>query len=125
MTKPKRDAEREERITMEIVVDAYGPEEQAMGWYCYLQDTMQFPFQATCIKQRSVSPLKLGMTVEAIGIADEDECAREIFVEISWDGDDVLAVPLMQLSAAPDAAADNQQAVEDWHYWHNQGYQFG
>jgi hypothetical protein len=39
-----RDAEREERITMEIVVDAYGAEEQAMSWYYYLQNTMQFPF---------------------------------------------------------------------------------
>jgi hypothetical protein len=31
MERPTRDEEREERITMEIVVDAYGPEEQAMG----------------------------------------------------------------------------------------------
>jgi Calcium binding len=30
--KPRRDAEREQRISMEIIVDAYGPEEQAMGW---------------------------------------------------------------------------------------------
>lgn len=49
MAKVSRDEEREERITMEIVVDAYGPEEQAMGWYYYLQDTMQFPFTAICI----------------------------------------------------------------------------
>jgi hypothetical protein len=31
MERPTRDEEREERITMESVVDAYGPEEQAMG----------------------------------------------------------------------------------------------
>ena len=30
--KPGTDDEREERIVMEIIVDAYGPEEQAMGW---------------------------------------------------------------------------------------------
>lgn len=36
MAKVEQDAEREERIMMEIVVDAYGPEEQAMGWYYYL-----------------------------------------------------------------------------------------
>lgn len=51
--KAKRDEAREERITMEIVVDAYGPEEQAMGWYYYLQDTMQFPFTARCIYQQT------------------------------------------------------------------------
>jgi hypothetical protein len=32
MRRPPRDEEREQRITMEIIVDAYGPEEQAMGW---------------------------------------------------------------------------------------------
>jgi hypothetical protein len=35
MKRPPRDQEREQRITMEIIVDAYGPEEQAMGWYYY------------------------------------------------------------------------------------------
>jgi hypothetical protein len=29
----KKDQEREERISNEVIVDAYGPEEQAMGWY--------------------------------------------------------------------------------------------
>ncbi len=44
MSQVKQDTEREERIMMEIVVDTYGPQEQAMGWYYNLQDTMQFPF---------------------------------------------------------------------------------
>ena len=26
-------SEREERIAMEIIVDAYGPGEQTLGWY--------------------------------------------------------------------------------------------
>ena len=38
MARPKRDPVREERIHEEIIVDAYGPEEQAMGWYSYLED---------------------------------------------------------------------------------------
>lgn len=49
MSRVERDEEREERITMEIVVDAYGPEEQAIGWYYYLDDVLQFPFTAICI----------------------------------------------------------------------------
>jgi Calcium binding len=91
MARAKRDEEREERITMEIVVDSYGPEEQAMGWYIYLQDTMAFPFAAVCIKQRSISPLKNGKTVSVTDMAPEDECGREMFVEIEWEGD-TLAV---------------------------------
>jgi len=32
MSKRPRDEEREQRIETEIIVDAYGPEEQALGW---------------------------------------------------------------------------------------------
>jgi lysyl-tRNA synthetase class I len=55
-TKVKRDPEREKRITMEIVVDCYDEYERAAGWYCYLQDDLQFPFMAQCIAQRALSP---------------------------------------------------------------------
>lgn len=44
MASIERDEAREARITMEAVVDAYGPEEQAMGWYYYLADRLAFPF---------------------------------------------------------------------------------
>jgi hypothetical protein len=43
MTKSKKDPIREERIHNEVVVDAYGAEEQAMGWYYYLEDKIRFP----------------------------------------------------------------------------------
>jgi hypothetical protein len=125
MTKAKKskDEEREERITMEIVVYAYGPEEQAMGWYCYLQDTLQFSFPAVCTSKRRISPLKEGATVEVVDMAPGDECEKEMFVEIAWEGD-TLAVPLIQLEA-PEADEETQQAIADWHYWVNQGYEFG
>jgi hypothetical protein len=64
-----RDEEREQRITMEIVVDAYTPEEQAMGWYYSLEDRLHFPFVARCITQRSISPLQVGDEVEVVGMA--------------------------------------------------------
>ena len=123
MARIEKDEEREERITMEIVVDAYGPEEQAIGWYYYLQETMQFPFTATCISKRRSSPLKAGATVEVVGMAPSDECEREMFVEIAWEGD-TLAVPLMQIEATEEDA-ETQQAIADWHYWVNRGYEFG
>jgi hypothetical protein len=123
MAKPKQDEAREHRIAFEIVVDAYDAEERVMGWYYYLQDTMQFPFTATCISKRRVSPLKEGETVEVVDMAPTDECEREMFVEINWE-DDRLAVPLIQLEA-PEADAETQQAIADWHYWVNQGYEFG
>lgn len=120
--KVKLDPEREERITMEIVVDCYDDYERAAGWYCYLQDELQFPFTATCIAKRAISPLRVNDEVEVIDMAPQDECDHEIFVLIRWEREG-LAVPLAQLKAI---AADDEtvQAVEDWHYWVQQGYAF-
>ena len=49
-----------ELVPMEIIVDAYDAEEQAMGWFCYLEDTLTFPFVARCRFRRSISPLQDG-----------------------------------------------------------------
>ena len=59
---------REERIHNEIIVDAYDSVEQAMGWYTYLSDTLQFPFSARCIVRRVISPLEKGEEVEVVRI---------------------------------------------------------
>ena len=118
----KKDKAREDRIVMEIVVDAYGPEERAMGWYCHLDNTLRFPFTAQCTGKRATSPLKKGDEVEVIGMAPEDECQHEMFVMIRWEKDG-LAVPLSQLR--PGEADDaTRQTVEDWLYWVKQGYEF-
>jgi len=122
MNKPTEDSEREERIIMEIVVDAYDSEERAMGWYYYLDGKLVCPFTATCISKRRSSPLKVGATVEVVRMAPEEECESEMFVEVVWD-DDMLAVPLIQLEA-PDADEETQEAIADWHYWVEQGYEF-
>ncbi len=118
---PKDDA-REERIHMEIIVDAYGPEEQAMGWYNYLDDTLQFPFSARCVVRRATSPLESGEKVEVVGMAPAEECDHDMFVLIRWKRRQ-LAVPLMQLEGIQ-VDEETQQAIEDWHYWVNQGYEW-
>ena len=47
----EEDKDREHRIDMEVVVDAYDCEERAMGWYYYVSDECGFPFKAKCIAQ--------------------------------------------------------------------------
>ena len=123
MAKSKRDPRREHRIEMEIVVDAYGEQERAMGWYYYLQAQIRFPFTATCIATRPTSPLNMNDEVMVIGMPGEDVCEHDMLVNIRWEIK-ALAVPLSQLHAT--AAADKQthQAVADWHYWVKMGYQF-
>ena len=121
--KPKRDEDREQRIRMEIVVDAHDAEEQAMGWYYYLEDQLQFSFTAICISKRAISPLRVGDEVEVIGMPGEDECQREMFATIRWEKEG-LAVPLSQLEPICSTDEETIQAVEDWHYWVRMGYEF-
>jgi len=116
------DKTRERRITMEIVVDAYTESERAMGWYYYLEEGLQFPFRARCIKRRAVSPLRPGDEVEAIRMAPEEECGHEMFVLIRWERRR-LAVPLSQLEGIR-ADRKTLQAIGDWHYWTRKGYEF-
>lgn len=124
MTRVEKDEEREERLHMEIIVDAYGPKEQAMGWYAYLDDVLHFPFAARCIKKRTISPLQEGAEVEVLELAPEDECEREMFVMIRWQNAS-LGVPLSQLAVIQAGDEQTQEAVEDWHYWVGRGYEFG
>jgi hypothetical protein len=121
MKRRSRDEEREQRITMEIIVDAYTPEEQAMGWYYSLEDRLTVPFVARCIAERSISPLRVGDEVDVVGMAPEEECEHEIFVLIRWDRR-TLAVPLAQLEGVT-VDKQTRQAIEDWQYWVAQGYE--
>jgi hypothetical protein len=122
--KPRENREREERITMDIIVDAYGSEEQAIGWYYYLEEKLQFPFTAVCNAKRVISPLRVQDEVDVIGMAPEEECEREMFVLIRWEREG-LAVPLYQLTPINAKETQTKEAVGDWHYWVDMGYQFG
>src|SRR5438874_965677 len=119
----KKDQSREDRIMMEVVVDAHDAEERAMGWYNYLEENLHVPFTARCIAKRATSPLKVGDEVEVVDVAPEGECGHEMFVTMRWEKEG-LAVPLAQLKAGKDADASTRQAVEDWLYWVKQGYEF-
>jgi hypothetical protein len=122
MAKLKKDPIREDRIQNEAIVDAYGPEEQALGWYYYLENKIRFPFQAQCIVAKAVSPLRKGETVEVQRLASEDACVSDILVLIRWQRRK-MALPLLQLTAL-DADQSTAEAIGDWHYWVAQGYQF-
>ena len=122
MAKIKTDQDREHRIIMRIVVDAYDEIERALGWYYYIEDNLHFPFLATCISRRAISPLQVNDEVEILSMPSEEECQHEIFVNIRWNKD-ALAVPLAQLMPF-DVDDETMQAVKDWHYWVNKGYRF-
>jgi hypothetical protein len=100
---------------MEAVVDAYNPEEQAMGWYYNLEGKLKLPFKARCKFKRAISPLRIAEGVNVLGMAPEDECESEMFVRVRWRGRS-MAVPLSQLEPLA-AELQTKEAVADWHYW--------
>lgn len=115
MTHVDRDEDREERIKMEIIVDAYTQDEQAMGWKIYLEETMDVPFEARCIEEREVSPLEKGETVRVVGMPRTEPSLKQMFVTVEWKNSE-LGVPLGQLEPV-EASEDTEQAIADWHYW--------
>lgn len=117
MPRRERDEEREERIKMEITVDAYTEYEQALGWRIYLEETMDFPFEARCTEEREVSPLSEGETVRVVGVSDTEPSLRQQFVTVEWSGSE-LGVPLRQLESVA-ASEETEQAIADWDYWLN------
>jgi hypothetical protein len=119
MPRRRRDDEFDQRLAMEIIVDAR-PEEQSIGWYYYLQEHLRFPFKARCIAERPTSPLRLGEAVGVRGMPADEVCEREMFVNIAWQ-ERLLAVPLVQLLGVA-VDADTEQAIQDWHTWIDRGY---
>ena len=112
-----KDPEREERISMQIVVDAYNEIDRAMGWYYYLEDWMNIPFPALWRNDK----------VEVIGMASEEECETEMIVEIRYrDGDeeDIIPIRLQDIQLLDEVDEPTKRAVEDWHYWIDRGYEF-
>ena len=122
MPRVQEDKEREERIDMEVVVDACDSDERAIGWYYYLAEQCEFPFRARCIAERTISPLLVDEEVEVVGEAPARECEKELFVTIQWNARK-LAVPLSQL-AAVESGIETEQIVEDWQYWVQRGYEY-
>ena len=103
-------------------MDAHDAQEQAMGWHYNLEDQSHFPFRAKCIAEREISPLRKGQEADVVGLAPAEECEREIFVALTWE-QRTLAVPWAPLQALK-ADKPTRQAIDDWHYWVKQGYEF-
>jgi hypothetical protein len=111
----KIEPKREARIVDEIIVDAYTEDERAMSWYYHLEGELRFPFEAECVKQWPISPLRKGEKIQITALAPAEHCTHQILVLGRWNGRS-LGVPLAQLKpiGVDEATA---QAVADWHYW--------
>lgn len=93
-----------------------------MSWYYHLENQLQFPFEATCVVRRAISPLELGETVTVTGLATETDSMADIVVLVRWQKRS-LGVPLAQLKPHS-IAADAAEAIADWDYWVKTGQRF-
>ena len=110
---------RENRIANEAVVDAYEEEEIAMGWYYYLQERLNFPFKARWGGRSSDK-------ITVLEISTEDDCLNDMYVEVLYrEGglEDVFSARLLEIHPV-DVDRATKEAIADWHYWVNRGYQF-
>ncbi|WP_375472501.1 calcium-binding protein [uncultured Nostoc sp.] len=126
MPSVEADENREHRIKTEIVVDAEDKEDRAMGWYYYLEEALNFPFLATWTKKGRKSGAVEEKQVEVLGMAPDDECLKDMFVEVAYingKDDDVYSAKLSEI-AAIDADSETQEAIADWLYWIARGYKF-
>jgi len=116
-------AEIEERLLMEIVVDAYNESERAVGWHCYLDDRLEFPFLARIEREAHCNPLPVGEMVTALALDEPDgDCHDGFWVSVkSKIGK--FDLPLEQLEPI-DANEDTAIAAADWKYWVDRGYTF-
>lgn len=108
--------EREHRISSEIIVDAYNGEEERQGWYNYLEDHLTVPFKA----------IWDGETVEVVGMSEDEECLKEMKVDVCYteeDNKDIFPVSLSVLEVI-EADAATSEAIRDWKYWVKRGYEF-
>lgn len=122
MSKPI-DEYREDRIVMQVVVDAYNSEERALGWYYYLEGKIDFPFQARWARKKAMSSPHKDNLYTVIGMADIEDCDDDMYVMVEFD-DDELPIPLFQLVPIHDVSEASREAICDWHYWSERDYQF-
>lgn len=127
MPSVERDENRENRIETEIIVDTDNDkEERAMGWYYYLDDTLNVPFMAKLKKKSRKSGTIEEKQVEVLGMAPDDDCLKDMYVEVVYPGgkdEDIFTAKLSEIEAI-DADDETTEAIADWHYWLARGYKF-
>jgi hypothetical protein len=116
----KLDPTREHRIIYEIVVDCYNEFEVASAWYAYMEDKLEFPFQAKCVVRNGSGALDFGEQVTVTGLPDQEECedGLKVLIEYLEDEIDVL-IEEIECIAGSD---ETKTAIDDWRYGIAHGY---
>lgn len=128
---PSEEPERDDRIHDEIIVDAYGEEEVASGWYYYLEDKLNFPFWAmvqTHLKRYpNNSTAHCASRIQVLGLASLERCSSQHIWAmgiLSTSGSETPVHILLTDVVSVDADETREAALTDWMYW-NRNHDFG
>ncbi len=113
----EKNAEREDRIMDEAIVDAHDDEEVFISWYTYLQDILEFPFQAY-VRVENPKNLEMRTLVTVLKMASMEYCSiRAIWLVAHVKHSDwYFYIPASEIT---EVNADEYlvQALADWKYW--------
>ena len=113
----EKDTEREDRIMDEIIVDAHGDEEVFLSWYTYLQDILEFPFEAY-VRVENPKMLEMRTQVMVVKMAAMEYCSIHAIWLVAHvkHFDWYFNIPASEIT---NVQADEYvvEALADWKYW--------
>ena len=112
-----RNEKYENILHQEILVDCKDEYDLNMNWYYFVQDELEYPFEAAIeIKKRKGG--KILKKVKVIDLATDDSNFERNFdlkVEVGFD-EYFLEIPLMKLTNIV-ATERTAEIIEVWKYW--------
>lgn len=112
--------EMQQKIDDEIVVDCYHEEEVSSAWYIYLEDNVEFPFEAVAqLKKTDGSTAQKKVKVVGLGNEEQEVTGKDFDVEIEQD-DYVYKIAFSKLSKIK-ASAETLEAFAIWRHWIGKG----
>ena len=104
------------KIDYEIIVDCYDEYEVSMGWYYFMEETIEFPFRATA-KLKKLNGSIEQKEIEIIGLASDEEgfIKNDFDLEIEA-GEHVGTIAYSKLSSVK-ASPETMEAFTIWNHW--------
>ncbi len=113
-----KDKEREHRILYEVIVDAYGEEEQLMGWFYYFQDNLEFPIKATVrFRLRGGGEEIKKVKIVEVNTKNKNEWTIRLGI-VEGKSERIQTISPEEIKSI-DTSPENLEIINDWLYWHD------
>lgn len=108
------------KIDYKIVVDCYCDEEVSSAWYIYLEDNIEFPFEAVAsLKKTDGGTAQKKVKVVGMGEEGQEVTGNDFDVEIEA-GDYLCKIAFSRLSRIK-ASKQSLEVFAIWRYWIGKG----